>query len=57
MEKMNLNNFTYIPLLKNDAQLKKWQITTHKKKKEQSLKFIKKIKTMSQKKSRLVKKN
>ena len=50
MEKMDLNNFTYIPLLKNDAQLKKWQITTQKKK-EQSLKFIKKIKIMSPKKN------
>ena len=29
-EKMSLNKFTHIPLLKNDAQLKqkKWQITT-----------------------------
>ena len=43
MEKMSLNKFTHIPLLKNDAQLKqkKWQITT---KKEQSPKFIKKKK-------------
>ena len=48
MKKISLNKFTHIPLLKNDAQLKqkKWQITT---KKEQSPKFIKKIKIMSQK--------
>ena len=41
-EKMSLNKFTHIPLLKNDAQLKTkmWQIT--KNKKEQSPKFIKK---------------
>ena len=41
-EKMSLNKFTHIPLLKNDAQLKqkKWQITT--KKREQSPKFINK---------------
>ena len=32
MEKMSLNKFSHIPLLKNDAQLKqkKWQITTKK---------------------------
>ena len=40
MEKMGLNKFTHIALLKNDAQ----KVT--KKKKEQSLKFIKKIKIM-----------
>ena len=41
MEKVNLYKFTYIPLLKNDAQLKpkKWQTTKNNK---QSLKFIKK---------------
>ena len=46
MEKMSLNKFIHIPLLKNNVQLKqkkkkKWQIT---KEKEQSPKFIKKIK-------------
>ena len=47
MKKVNLYKFTQIPLLKNDVQLKqkKWQITN--KKKEQSPKFIKKIKIMS----------
>ena len=39
IKKMNLNKFTHIPMLKNDAQLKqkKWQITTQK---EQSPKFF-----------------
>ena len=52
MEKMGLNKFTYIALIKNDAQLKqkkKKKVTNNqKKKKEQSPKFIKKLKIMSQ---------
>ena len=39
MEKMSLNKFTHIPLLKNNAQLKKKVTNNHKK--EQSPKFIK----------------
>ena len=45
---MGLNKFTHIPLLKNGAQLNKK--VTNNYKKEQSPKFIKKIKIMSQKK-------
>ena len=60
-EKMSLNKFTHIPLLKNDVQLeqKKWQITTKRKKeKKQSPKFIKinKNHVPKKKKSHLVKK-
>ena len=44
MKKMNLNKFTHILLLKNDAQLKKKKKVTNnpKKKKVQSPKFINK---------------
>ena len=55
MEKMSLNKFTHIPLLKNDAKLKKknWQ-TNHTKKSNYPNFFIK-IKKMFQKKSHPVK--
>ena len=43
MEKVSLYKFTYIPLLKNDAQLKQKNDKQPKKKKKiQSRKFIKK---------------
>ena len=44
---MSLNKFTHIPLLKNDVQLKQKKVTNNQQKKEQSPKFIKKIKIMS----------
>ena len=54
MKKMSLNKFTHIPLLKNDAKLKKkWQITTQKRAITQN--FSIKIKIMFQKKSHPIK--
>ena len=54
MEKMSLNKFTYIPLLKNDAKFKKKKkkkkVTNNHTKKSNHPKFFIKIKNMFQKK-------
>ena len=55
MEKMSLNKFTHIPLLKNDAKLKKKKVTNNHTKKSNHPKFFIKIKNMFQKKSHPVK--
>ena len=54
---MNLNKFTHISLLKNDAQLKqkRWQITTQKKSNHSNFKKINKN-HVPKKQSSLVKK-
>ena len=53
MEKMSLNKFTHIPLLKNDVKLKKKKkkVTNNHTKKSNHPKFFIKIKNMFQKKS------
>ena len=51
---MSLNKFTHIPLLKNDAKLKKKMTNNHTKKSNHSNFFIK-IKNMFQKKSHPIK--
>ena len=53
MEKMSLNKFTHIALLKNDAKLKK--VTNNYTKKSNHPKFFIKIKNIFQKKSHPVK--
>ena len=53
MEKMSLNKFTHIALLKNDAKLKK--VTNNYTKKRYHPKFFIKIKNIFQKKSHPVK--
>ena len=52
MEKMSLNKFTYIPLLKNDAKFKKKKkkVTNNHTKKSNHANFFIKIKNMFQKK-------
>ena len=56
MEKMSLNKFTHIPLLKNVAKLKKKKkVTNNHTKNSNHPKFFIKIKNMFQKKSHLVK--
>ena len=50
---MSLNKFTHIPLLKNDAKLKK--VTNNHTKKSNHPKFFIKIKIMFQKKSHPIK--
>ena len=55
MEKISLNKFTHIPLLKNDAKLKKKKKANNHTKKSNHLKKIIKIKNMFQKKSHPVK--
>ena len=52
---MSLNKFTHIPLLKNDAKLKKKKVTNNHTKKSNHPKFFIKIKNMFQKKSHPVK--
>ena len=53
MKKMSLNKFTHMPLLKNDAKLKK--VTNNHTKKSNHPKFFVKIKIMFQKKSHPIK--
>ena len=53
MKKMSLNKFTHMPLLKNDAKLKK--VTNNHTKKSNHPKFFIKIKIMFQKKSHPIK--
>ena len=49
MEKMSLNKFTHIPLLKNDAKLKKKKVTNNHTKKSNHPNFFIKIKNMLKK--------